>query len=98
MNPRKADESDLKVLTILASILLRCFIFGTIALAFVWGVTAFAHEPFEKLHASWFGISAHEFNLFLYGFLTLIKCLNVVLFLFPWIAIEHYLFIQGKNL
>ena len=95
MNQDITAESHVKFLTIFASILFRCFIFTSIAMVLVWGVVALAHDPIEALHESLFGISAHEFDLFLYGFLTLIKCLNVVLFLFPWLAIRHYLFIQS---
>ena len=94
MTQQKAEQSELRYLFTIAAILLTCFIVTTIALIFVWGVTALARGPIETLHTSLFGISAHEFDLFLYGFLTLIKCLSVVLFLFPWVAIRYYLFTQ----
>ena len=97
MNHQGVRESDLNYLTVIDSILLRCFIVGTIALTFAWGVSIIAHQPIERLHESLLGISSHEFNLFLYGFLTLIKCLNVVLFLFPWIAIKHYLYTHAAR-
>jgi hypothetical protein len=78
-------------LTALASILWRCFIITAVSLLFVWGVMLVAGDPIHRLHALAFDLSRREFALFVLGFLTFIKCLNVVLFLFPAIAITLYL-------
>ena len=95
--PFLLSQTDLSRLITAAAILLRCFIITVVAMLFVWAVVFVARAPIAKLHQSIFGITAGEFNLFLYGFLTFIKCLNVVFFLFPWIAIKWFLHGAGNS-
>jgi hypothetical protein len=87
----KLEKDSVQRLRLISGVLLRCFVVTVIAMLFVWGVVFVARKPIQQMHVSMFGLSAHEFDLFLYGFLTLIKCLNVVLFLFPYLAIQHIL-------
>ena len=44
----------------------------------------------HELHSNWFEITRAQYDLFVLYVLTFMKTLNVVFFLFPWVAIKLY--------
>ena len=85
------DDKDFQRLEILSGILLRCFCITVTALLFVWGVVFLFGDPIHRFHSMVVGMSSQQFDWFVLGSLTCIKVLNVVFFLFPFVAIRHYL-------
>ncbi len=71
-------------------ILIRAFWLGILMLAFwanvflVWDVRLYAS------HAMWFGLSFHEFQLFMYGGMIVLKICLLVFFLLPYLAIKWF--------
>ena len=69
-------------------ILIRAFWLGILMLAFwanvflVWDIRLYAS------HAKWFGLSYHEFALFMYGGMIAFKICLLVFFLLPYLAIK----------
>lgn len=82
------NKSDLDRI---ANILLRCFIVTVVALVFVFAVVFVGGESIYRLQASMLGIDKQHMPMLTSGFLILIKCLGVTLFLFPWVAIRWFL-------
>jgi len=89
------SEEAIQTLDAIAGILLRCFIITLVASLFVWIVFLAMGDLIHRGHTLFFDISKREFDLFLLYSLTFIKALNVVFFLFPFLAIKHYL--RGKK-
>ena len=87
-------KSDLETI---ASILLRCFIVTVVSLVFVFVVVFVGGESIYRLQASILGIDKQHLPMLTSGFLILIKCLGVTLFLFPWVAIRWFLHGVAKN-
>lgn len=92
--PSRLDNKDTQRLEALASILGRCFCITVAALLFVWLVVIAFGEPVHRLHNMMIEISRPQFDLLVLVSLTFIKSLNVVLFLFPFVAIKHFLRVQ----
>lgn len=87
----RLSPADSQRLEILASILWRCFVATVIAMLFTFVVSWIGRDPIRRIYSSLCGLSGHETDLFVFGFLTFIKCLNLVFFLIPWVALRWYL-------
>ncbi len=86
--PHSLSSRDASRLHAIAGILLRCFAITIIAMLFVLIVYVGARPWIYKIQTAIISMSQHELDLFFYGFLTLIKVLGVILFLFPFVAIR----------
>ena len=84
-----------QVLATIAGILLRCFFISLVALTFLWLVLLVSGDALFQVYGIFFDISRKEYDLFVLYSFTFIKSLNVVFFLFPFVAIKHYL--HGKS-
>jgi len=80
------DVSDL--LDTLATILLRCWIFGFLLLLFWAGVFLLAGNVIYDLHGNMFGLSQHDLNVIYYGGMVFVKLCVILFFFFPWLAIR----------
>ena len=85
------------ILDITAAILLRCFIITVVTMLFVWLVFLVMGDYIYRGHTLFFDITQREFDLFFLYIMTFIKSLNVVFFLFPFIAIKHFLRHKGER-
>jgi len=47
-------------------------------------------DGLHELHSNWFEITRAHYDLFVLSALTFMKALNMVFFLFPWVAIKLY--------
>jgi hypothetical protein len=75
-------------LEVRARALLWCFVLSVVLLLF-WGVFYMVGGAWAYgLHARWFEITRHEFDLMIYGGMGLTKVLALVFFLIPYIAIR----------
>ena len=91
------SEEVIQILNAIAAILLRCFIITVVASLFVWLVVLAVGDYIYQVHTLFFAITQREFDLFFLYSLTFIKSVNVVFFLFPFIAIKHLLRNKGEN-
>jgi len=80
------DVSDL--LDTLATILLRCWIFGFLLLLFWAGVFLLAGNVIYDLHGNMFGLSQHDLNVIYYCGMVFVKLCVILFFFFPWLAIR----------
>jgi hypothetical protein len=71
----------------LAKILLRCFVMGY-CLLLLWFVTFLFAGDMIYGPAKWFGLTPHEVEMTHYCGLAFVKCLLLLFFLFPYIAIR----------
>ena len=85
------SKETMTILDSIAAILLRCFIITVVAMLFVWLVFLVMGDYIYQGHTLFFDITQREFDLFFLYSMTFIKSLNVVFFLFPFIAIKHFL-------
>ena len=92
---QQLSKEAFKILNTIAEILLRCFIITVLSLLFVWLLVFFRGDFFYQIQTIFVDISRREFDLFLLYALTFIKVLNVVFFLFPFVAIK--LFLRDHN-
>ena len=92
---QQLSKEAVKIFNAIAEILLRCFIITVLALLFVWLLVFFAGDFFYQIQTIFVDISRREFDLFLLYSLTFMKVLNVVFFLFPFVAIK--LFLRGQH-
>ncbi len=88
------SEEAIKILNAIAGILLRCFIFTVVALLFVWIMVLIMGDSFYAIHSMFFDIPRKNYDQFLLYSLTFMKVVNVLFFLFPFLAIKHFL--RGK--
>jgi hypothetical protein len=84
MESRAVDD----LLDALAKVLVRCFLLGY-ALLLLWAAVYLAagsvlYAPANRL----FGLTAHEVDLVQYCGIAFVKCLVLLFFLFPYIAIR----------
>ena len=91
------SKETMTILDSIAAILLRCFIITVVAMLFVWLVFLAMGDYIYQGHRLFFDITQREFDLFFLYSMTFIKSLNVVFFLFPFIAIRHFLRNKGEN-
>jgi hypothetical protein len=89
------SEEVIQILNAIAGILLRCFIITVVASLFVWTMVLIIGDSFYSIHSSFFDISRKNYDQFLLYSLMLIKVLNILFFLFPFLAIKHFL--RDKN-
>jgi hypothetical protein len=76
------------LLNAIASVLLRCWIFGFILL-FIWlGAILLMGEFIQELHGPMFGLSSHELDLILYCGMGLLKLCVLTFFFIPWLSIR----------
>jgi hypothetical protein len=74
-----------------AGILLRCFIITVGAMLFTWLVFLIFGDFAFCIYSQMIEITRKEFDLFILYVMTFMKGVNVMFFLFPFIAIKWYL-------
>ena len=89
------SEDTIATLDAIADILLRCFIITVGAMIFVWIVSLALGDVIYSIHSQLIDISSKEFDLFFLYTMTFLKALNILFFLFPFVAIKSYL--RGKR-
>lgn len=94
---QQLSKEAIEIFDAIAAILLRCFIITFLALLFVWILIVFQGDYFYQIQTIFVNVSYQDFDLFVLYSLTLMKILNVVLFLFPFIAIKLLLRGQKNN-
>lgn len=80
------SESTRDFFNTLASVLIRCWLFG-FALLFVW-FGAIISGAVYKLHGPLMALSEHELEVIHYCGLASLKLVELVFFFFPWLAIK----------
>jgi heme/copper-type cytochrome/quinol oxidase subunit 2 len=76
------------MLQAIAAILLRCFVLS-IALLILWFVTfLLAGDLGYAVHARWFELSRHDFDLMNYYVMAVVKICSILFFLFPYVSIR----------
>ena len=94
MSPQLSQDA-IAVFDSIAAILLRCFILTVLALLFVWVLIVFQGDFFYQVQTLFVDVSRSDFDLFILYALTLMKVLNIVFFLFPFVAIK--IFLRGQK-
>lgn len=94
MSPQLSQDA-IAVIDSIAAILLRCFILTVLALLFVWVLIVFQGDFFYQVQTLFVDVSRPDFDLFILYSLTLMKILNIVFFLFPFVAIK--IFLRGQK-
>ncbi len=89
------SQEAIQIFEAIAAILLRCFLITFFALLFVWILIIFQGDYLYHLQTLFVDISRPDFDLFLLYSLTFMKVLNIVFFLFPFIALK--LFVVGQK-
>ena len=92
---RALSEEVIQILNAIAGILLRCFIFTVVALLFVWTMIFIMGDSFYNIYSIFFDIPRKNYDQLLLYSLTFMKVLNILFFLFPLLAIKHFL--RDKN-
>ncbi len=92
---RTLSEDMIRTLDVIASILLRCFVITLGASLFTWFVVFMLGDVIHSIYSQLMEISRKEFDLFFLYSMTFIKAVNMLFFLFPFIAIKTYL--RGKR-
>ena len=95
---QQLSKETYNILNAIAGILLRCFLITVLALLFVWILVFFQGNYFYQIQTFFVDVSRREFDLFLLYSLTFMKILNVVFFLFPFVAIKLFLLVQKDSL
>lgn len=95
---QQLSKEAIAIFNAIAAILLRCFIVTFLALLFVWILIVFQGDYFYQIQTLFVNVSHQDFDLFVLYSLTSMKVLNVVLFLFPFVALKHFLHGQKNNL
>ena len=88
-------DNTVATLDAIADILFRCFIITVGVMLFTWGVSLILGDVIYSIHAQLIEITRKEFDLFFLYVMTIMKGLNVLFFLFPFVAIKWYL--RGKR-
>jgi len=76
------------LLDALAMVLLRCLLLGVLLLLIWAGVFLAAGDLLFRLNGPLFGLSQHEMNLMHFYGIVFVKCLVLLFFLFPYLAIQ----------
>ena len=84
-------EATIKTLDMIASILFRCFVITVGAMLFTWLVWLVLGDVIHSIHGQMLEITRKEFDLFFLYTMTFMKGVNVLFFLFPFVAIKWYL-------
>lgn len=74
-----------------ANILLRSFLITVGAMLFTWLVWLFASDFVYSIHSQMIDLTRMEFDIFFLYSMTSLKGLNVIFFLFPFLAIKWFL-------
>lgn len=88
---QQLTENTLTNLDVIAGILLRCFIITVGAMLFTWFVFLLFGEQVYCIQSRMVEITRKEFDLFMLYVMTFMKGLNLIFFLFPFLAIKWYL-------
>jgi hypothetical protein len=91
------SEEVMQILNAISGILLRCFIITVVALLFVWTTIMIMGDSFYYIYSIFFDIPRKNYDQLLLYSLTFMKVLNVLFFLFPFLAIKHFLRDKNKN-
>jgi hypothetical protein len=89
------SENTIKTLDTLAAILIRCFVITVGAMLFTWLVWFVMGGAVHGIYAQMLVITRKEFDIFFLYVMTFMKGINLLFFLFPFIAIKWYL--RGKR-
>ncbi len=89
------SEDTIATMDAIANILLRCFVITVGAMLFTWVVWLVMGDAVYSIHHRMIDITRRDFDLFFLYTMTFLKGLNVILFLFPFIAIKWHL--RGKT-
>ena len=81
-------KSDLEILS---RILIRCFVMGAVFITLWFIFFLVGGDLGYTMHAKWFQISRHEYDLLNYYGMAFVKGCNFLFFLFPYIAIRMVL-------
>ena len=95
---QQLSKEAIEIFNAIAAILLRCFLVTFLALLFVWILIVLKGDYLYQIQTNFFNVSHEDFDLFVLYSLTLMKVLNVVFFLFPFVAIKLFLRGQKNNL
>ncbi len=82
------QESTRDFLDLLAKILLRSWLFGSVLLVIWFGAALLIGDVIHKLHGPMFGITLHEFDVIFYSALGMLKLFVLVFFFIPWLSIR----------
>ena len=85
MSHTLSDET-VENLDVIAAILIRCFFITVGAMLFTWVVWLVLGDVVHSIHGQMLEITRKEFDLFVLNVMTFMKGLNVLFFLFPFIA------------
>jgi hypothetical protein len=85
------SDNTVSTLHAIAGILIRCFIITVGAMTFTWLVWLALGDVVHSIHDQMLEITRKEFDLFFLYTMTFMKGLNVLFFLFPFLAIKWYL-------
>jgi len=88
MNESSSFKSGLEILS---RILIRCFVLGAVFITLWFIFFLVGGELGYTMHAKWFQISRHEYDLLNYYGMAFVKGCNFLFFLFPYIAIRMVL-------
>ena len=81
------SESTKSLLETLSQVLAYCSILGILLLLAAIGLSMVGRGFIYQLHGAWFGLSVHEIDVFVYGWLGLLKICIFVLFVIPWLSL-----------
>jgi hypothetical protein len=85
------SDDTVKNLDAIAAILIRCFAITVGAMLFTWLVWLIIGDVIHSIHNQMLDITRKEFDLFFLYTMTFMKGLNVMFFLFPFVAIKWFL-------
>ncbi len=88
-------ETD-AALTVIASILWRCFVVAIIGLIFSFTVYRLMSDQIGRLYSSLSNVNPDDFERIALAAYADVKILSVVAFLFPFLGIKWYLHSQQK--
>jgi hypothetical protein len=88
------SESTIGALDVVASILIRCFVVTVGAMVFTWIVWLILGDVVYDVHSQLYEVTKTEFDLYFLYTMTIVKGLNLLFFLFPFLAIKWYLWDQ----
>lgn len=92
---REISEDTIAIIDTIADILLRCFVITVAAMSFTWVVWLGLGDVLHGIHHRMIDLTRKEFDLFFLYTMTIFKGLNLLFFLFPYVAIKWYL--RGRN-
>ena len=84
-------DNTVATLDAIAGVLIRCFFITVGAMVFTWLVWLILGDVIHSIHHQLYGLSPREFDLYFLYSMTVMKGLNVIFFLFPFVAIKWYL-------